>query len=159
MKITHSELVQIIKEEIENYKKFQLLENRKREIISLLKEMEEGKYEMHEDSMGEMNDEMVDEILGLFKKQDPAAKIAQMKEFIMKHPTQKDAPANIAAKFGKTADHILQKMAEFYAKEGSIADGKLVGIKSFVYDPKTDSFINKTKVSMPYGPMSGKGEI
>lgn len=161
MKISHSELTQIIKEEIERYKKIKLLENRKQQILRQLNEMKTcsecgAKYEESmEESMEEGSDKMVDEILGSLFKKDPKKeeeKINAMKEIIKKHPTYSSNVEAIAEKYKKSEEEILNKMAQFFAKEGGIADGKLVGIKSFVYNPKDGNFVDRTKISQPYGP-------
>jgi len=166
MKISQTELKQIIKEEVERYKKIKLLENKKKAILHQLNEMKVcqecgTKYEESmEESMEEGSDKMVDEILSsLFGKKDPAAKKAEMKAFILKHPTYREVPGDIADKFEKDEAHILDQLVDFFTKEGILADNKLSGIKSFVFDPKSDSFVNRTKISMPYGPSSGKGEL
>jgi hypothetical protein len=113
-----------------------------------------------EESMEEGSDKMVDEILGsLFGKKDSASKKAEMKAFIEKHPTFSQVPGDVAEKHKKDETHVLNKLVDFFTKEGVLADNKLSGIKSFVYDPKSDAFVNKTKVSAQYGPSSGKGEL
>ena len=166
MKISQTELKQIIKEEVERYKKIKLLENKKKAILHQLNEMKVcqecgTKYEESTDeSMEEGSDKMVDEILSsLFGKKDPAAKKDEMKAFILKHPTYRNVPGDIADKFEKDEAHILDQLVDFFIKEGILADNKLSGIKSFVFDPKSDSFVNRTKVSAQYGPSSGKGEF
>lgn len=172
MKISHSELVQIIKEEVERYKKIKLLENRRMEILNKLNEMkvcqecgqkyEESIEEDMEENMEEGSDKMVDEILSkLLGKKSPEEKKADMQSFIMKHPTYSQVPGDIAEKYKKDEKHILDKLVEFFVKEGTLTDNntRIAGIKAFVYDPKADAFVNKTKVSVPYGPSSGTGEI
>lgn len=163
MKISHSELTQIIKEEVARYKKIKLLEQRKTQILRQLNEMNVcqecgSKYE--DTSMEEGSDKMVDEILGkLFSKKKPEEKKAEMKALIMKHPTYSQVPSDIAEKYEKDESHIMDLLIDFFAQEGEIVDNQLKGIKSFVYDPKADKFVNKTKVSVPYGPMTGKKEL
>lgn len=164
MKITQAELKQIIKEEVERYRQIKLLENKKQAILRQLDEMkvcqECGKA--YEESMEEGSDKMVDEILGsLFGKKDPAEKKAAMKTFILKHPTYKNVPGDIAEKFKKDKAHILDKLVDFFTKEGTLTDNdtKLAGVKAFVFDPKSDSFVNRTKTSVPYGPSSSTGEL
>ena len=168
MKISETELKQIIKEEVERYRKIKLLENKKQAILRQLNEMKVcqecgTKYEESmEESMEEGSDKMVDEILGsLFGKKDPAAKKDEMKAFILKHPTYKNVPGDIADKFKKDEAHILGKLVDFFTKEGTLTDNntKLTGVKAFVFDPKTDSFVNRTKTSVPYGPSSATGEL
>ena len=118
--------------------------------------------ESMEESMEEGSDKMVDEILSkLLGKKDPAEKKAEMKAFIEKHPTYSQVPGDIAEKFKKDENHILDKLVDFFTKEGTLTNNntKLTGVKAFVYDPKSDAFVNRTKVSVPYGPSSGTGEI
>lgn len=162
MKISHSELVQIIKEEVAAYKKVKLLENRKREILNLLREMEECGTGMYEDTTEENTDEMVDEILGLFRKKEPSPEqIEKMKKFIQSHGTYRDFPSFWASKLNMEESEVLDKLAYFFAQEGTLIDGgkNISGVKSFMFDPQTQKFTNKTKISMPYGPSSGKGEV
>lgn len=162
MKISHSELVQIIKEEVAAYKKVKLLENRKREILNLLREMEECGTGMYEDTMEEGSDEMVDEILSkLFGKSSPEQKKEEMKNFINNHPVYKFTAEDVAEKFNKDENMVFEKLVDFFTKEGTLVDGnkKITGIKSFMFDPNNNVFVNKTKVSAPYGPTSGKGEL
>lgn len=154
MKITHSELVQIIKEEVESYKKVKLLENRRREIIRQLNEIancSECGRPMEE------SDDNMEEIFGLFKKKgvDPK-KVEIMKKFIQKHPTHSAAVERFAKQEGVSEEDMLTKMATFFAQEGDIIDNKLKGVLSYKYE--NGDFINTTKVSVPYGPMSGKGQ-
>lgn len=156
MKVTKAELMQIIREEVEAYKKVKLLENRRAQILRQLNEMDETVTETKvcSECGRPMEEENMEEIFGMFKA-DPkkeAAKVDMMKELIKKHPTYSSNVGAIADKYGKNDDEILTKMAQFFAKEGGIADGKLVGIKSFVYDPKSGNFVDRTKVSQPYGP-------
>lgn len=168
MKISHSELVQIIKEEVDRYKKIKLLENKKAKILRQLNEMKVcqecgAKYEeTMEENMEEGSDKMVDEILSkLLGKKSPEEKKEEMKAFIENHPTYSQVPGDIAEKFKKDEKHIMDKLVDFFVKEGTLTDGgkKVAGIKAFVYDPKADAFVNRTKVSMPYGPSSATGEI
>lgn len=161
MKVTKKELVSIIQEEIENFKKIKALEKRKSEILNILNEMEErGVYSEKEDMMNEVSDEMIEEILGkLFGKTSNEEKRKMMANFINNHPTYSQVSATIAQKFGKNEQEIENKLIDFFVKEGNIADGKLSGVKSFQYVPTLDKFVNKTKVSVPYGPSSGTGEL
>ena len=172
MKISHSELVQIIKEEVDRYKKIKLLENRKLEILNQLNEMkvcqecgakyEESMTEDMEENMEEGSDKMVDEILSkLLGKKSPEDKRNDMKEFIKKHPIYSQVSEDIAEKYKKDENYIFEKLVDFFVKEGTLTDSntKVAGIKAFVYDPKSDAFMNRTKVSVPYGPSSGTGEI
>ena len=167
MKISKTELTQIIKEEVDRYKKIKLLENKKQAILRQLNEMKVcqecgSKYEESmEESMEEGSDKMVDEILGKLLGKDPAKKKAEMKVFIEKHPTYSQVPGDIAEKYKKDENHILGKLVDFFTKEGTLTDNntKITGVKAFVYDPKSDAFVNRTKVSVPYGPSSGTGEL
>lgn len=161
MKITKKELASLIQEEIKNQKRIKILENRKSQILNLLKEINEcGVYEEKEEMMNEVSDEMIEEILGkLFGKTSSEEKRKIMADFIHSHPTYSQVAATIAQKYGKNEQEIEDKLIDFFVKEGSIVNGKLQGIKSSIYDPKTGMFVNKTKVSVPYGPMGGTGEL
>lgn len=169
MKISERQLVQIIKEEVDRYKQIKLLENRKQQIIRQLNEMKVcqecgQKYEesLEEDNMEEGSDKMVDEILGkLFGKTSPEEKREAMKTFINNHPTYKYTAADVAEKYNKDEKEVFDKLVDFFVKEGTLVDNntKVKGIKAFVYDPQKNMFLNKTKVSAQYGPMSGKGEL
>lgn len=162
MKISHSELTKIINEEVARYKKIKLLENRKKQILRQLNEMKTCQEcgSKYEESVDEGSDKMVDEILGkLFSKKSPEEKRKEMQDFIKKHPTYSQVPGDISEKYKKDEAHILELLTDFFLQEGQIVDNQLKGVKSFVYDPKADKFVNKTKVSMPYGPMSGKQEL
>lgn len=168
MQISHQELVQIIKEEVDRYKKIKLLENKRQTILRQLNEMKTcqecgSQYEesLEEDYMEEGSDKMVDEILGKLFGKNPEKKRQEMENFIKNHNTYKYTAEDVAEKFNKNKDEVFEKLVDFFVKEGTLSDGgsKLSGIKSFVFDPKTNEFMNRTKFSAQYGPMTGKGEL
>lgn len=178
MQISHQELVQIIKEEVDRYKKIKLLENKKQTILRQLNEMKTcqecgSQYEesLGEDYMEEGSDTMIDEIeilKKLFGKKSEEERVSPaerkrtaMKKYIENHNTYKYTAEDVAEKFNKNKDEIFEKLLDFFVKEGTLTDGgtSLSGIKSFVFDPKTNQFLNRTEFSAPYGPMSGKREL
>lgn len=168
MQISHQELVQIIKEEVDRYKKIKLLENKRQTILRQLNEMKTcqecgSQYEesLEEDYMEEGSDKMVDEILDKLFGKNPEKKRKQMEDFIKNHNTYKYTAEDVAEKFNKNKDEVFQKLVDFFVKEGTLIDGgsRLSGIKSFEFNPNTNQFINRTKFSPPFGPMSGKGEL
>ena len=161
MKITKNELLSLIQEEIKKQKKVKILENRKSEILNILKEINEnGIYSEKDDMMNEISEDMIEEILGkLFGRTSNEDKRKMMADLINNHPTYSQVAATIAQKYNKNEQEIEDKLINFFVKEANIVDGKLKGLKSYIYDPKKDMFVNRTKISVPYGPTSGTGEL
>lgn len=176
MKVTKAELMQIIREEVEAYKKVKLLENRKNQILRQLNEMDETVTEtkvcsecgrpMEEDSMEEgvvdtlkAGVKAVGKAMGV---KSPEQKQAEAIKFIdsqdLKASRIRQSIQHNAEKYNLKPEDVKVKMAQFIAREGTInAEGKLTGIPSFNFNGK--DFINTGKITQPYGPMSGKGEI
>ncbi len=158
MKINRAKLTELVKEEyMSTEKNTQLLEARKAEILNLLNEIENCNYTLKEDDLdNEISDEMIEEILGkLFGGQNKEEKRNMMAKLISNHPHYSRAASNIASKYNKDEAEISQKLLDFFVKEATIVDGQLKNLKSFIFDPKTDMFVNKTKFTGTHGPTGG----
>jgi len=86
MKITHSELKQIIKEEVIRYKKIKLLESRKQDILRQLNEMkvcQECGSKMEEDSMEEGLGQMIQKAGQAVKKAIGVMPESEKRELMM----------------------------------------------------------------------------
>ena len=138
MKITKSELKQLIKEEATKYKKNLVLESRKAEILKEMNDL----YETEEE---------LDEILGMFKKADPAQKREEFKKMILSHPNFKKVPAYWASKSGKDTNHLLEKLVDLFVQVGGQP-------KAVVYDAAKDMFFDKTKYTGNAPGMQGAAE-
>lgn len=156
IKITQNQLKELIKEEANRYKRVLELQKKREEIIQQLNELYETDFAMENEPMAP---EMEEGLFDFFKKENPADKAQRMRNYILKHPNLQDVPAYWAQKTGLSEAEILEKLVLFLAKEADIVDGKLTGVKSLSFDSATQEFVNKTKVSAPYGPMSGKAEL
>jgi len=156
IKITESQLKQLIKEEANRYRRVLELQKRREEIINQINEMYEGDIAMEEASFDEG---AFDFVKNMFKGENPEVKKQQMRDFVTRHPRLKMVPGFWAEKTGEAPEVILDKLVDFLAKEANIVDGKLSGVKHLAYDAAAKQFINKTISSAPYGPMSGAGEL
>jgi len=156
IKITESQLKQLIKEEANRYRRVLELEKRREEIVQQLNEMYEGDIAMEDVTFDEG---AFDFVKNIFKGDSSEAKKQQMLDFVTKHPRLKDVPNFWAQKTGEAPEIILDKLVDFLAKEANIIDGQLKGVKHLAYDATTKQFVNKTISSAPYGPMSGQREV
>ncbi len=157
IKITQSQLKELIKEEANRYKRVLELQKKREEIIQQLNEMYENDFAMENSPMAP---EMEEGLLDFFKKENPEQKKAELAQYVQNHPSYSQTAQHVAQTTGQSVDDVQAQLIDFLMKNATLADGQLKGVMGGIsYDKTTKQFINKTKISAPYGPMSGKGEI
>lgn len=133
VKVTKSQLDELIKKEVQKLSKINELEEQK---ISLLKQIDEIYIDEISVEEGVFGD--------LFSGKGKEEKRAKMKEFVLNR--QPEVVTSWAVKTGKSEEEIVEKLVDYLMKNAFFDGGKLSysGSKNYMFSPEKNAFIEKT---------------
>jgi hypothetical protein len=149
IKITESQLKQLIKEEATRYRRVLELEKKREDVLKQLSELYDGDYM---ESSNQMMPEMEEGLFDFMKSPSPGDKRKEIEDYIQNHPSYSRTAAHVAQATGQSVDEVQEQLVNFLLKNATLADGQLKGVMGGIsYNKTTREFVNKTK-SSGYGP-------